>query len=67
MASGEIPHGSSLDVRADEEIPKEQRQSVGLALVQKKAMFTFCRTANLDSVIKFKSMEDYYDHQSVGS
>ena len=56
-----IPHGGSIDVRDVNNIPCDEGQSVGLALLQKKPMFTFCENSKLPSVIDFKAMGDYYD------
>jgi hypothetical protein len=63
--AGEIAHGSSVDIRTDDQIPRDQKNSIGLALVQKKAMFTFCKNSNLNALFKIKSLSDYYRYRSA--
>ena len=51
-------HGSSVDVREEEETANK---SVGLVLVQKSPVLSFCQTSALNKVINLEAIQRYYD------
>lgn len=56
-----LSHGTSVDVRKDEEIPDKEGKSVNFTVVQKSALFTFCLNSALNKVVDLAAVERYYD------
>ena len=65
-------HGSSVDVREEEETADKSEEtagkseetvdkSVGLVLVQKSPVLSFCQTSALNKVINLEAIQRYYD------